>query len=145
VPEQQWQWKTPICISERKTVKSSFLVALLILGVCKSLRAIELIERPTKGRQYETLRFRFVEHLKFENPFDLEKNQVELLIQQPDFSKRALSFFYDGLNKDSVEQWEARFTPKQAGLHRFTFRINGKLESQFELPVEAIRERSKED
>ena len=118
-------------------MKPSSLVAvsLMLLGFCAHLGAIDLIERPTKGRQYETLRFRFVENLGFQNPFDLQTNHVELLIQQPDFSKRVFSFFYDGLNKDSVEQWEARFTPKQAGLHRFTVRINGKVHTQFELPV----------
>jgi hypothetical protein len=120
-------------------MKPSFLfpVSLMLLGLCADLGAIELIEQPTKGRKYETLRFRFAENLHFENPFDLETNHVELLIQQPDFSACLLSFFSDGLNMDSVEQWEARFAPKQAGLHHFTLRINGKVESRFELPVEA--------
>ena len=120
-------------------MKSSFLfpVSIMLLGLCADLGAIELIEQPTKGRQYETLSFRFAENLHFENPFDLETNHVELLIQQPDFSACALSFFSDGLNMDSVEQWEARFAPNQAGLHHFTLRINGKVESRFELPVEA--------
>jgi hypothetical protein len=120
-------------------MKLSFLlrVSLVLLAFYANLGAIELIDRPTKGRQYETLRFRFAENLHFENPFDLETNHVELVIQLPDFSKRVLSFFYDGLNRDSVEQWEARFTPKQAGHHLFTVRINGKVHTQFELPVEA--------
>lgn len=118
-------------------MKLAFSVSLLLLGFCTHLEAIDLIERPTKGRQYETLKFRFVENLQFENPFDLETNRVELLIQQPDFSKRVLSFFYDGSNEDGVEQWEARFTPKQAGLHHFTVRINGKVHTQFDLSVRA--------
>ncbi|MCI0696602.1 glycoside hydrolase family 5 protein [candidate division KSB1 bacterium] len=114
-----------------------FLVLFMLLGFCAHLGAVDLIERPKEGRQYETLRFRFVENLKFENPFDLETNQVELLIQQPDFARRTLSFFYNGVNAAGVEQWEARFAPKQAGLHRFTVVINGKAQEQFELPVEA--------
>jgi len=118
------------------TMKVPIYMLFLLLGLYAHLGATDLIDRPTKGRQYETLRFRFVENLKFENPCDLETNHVELLIQQPDFSRRVLSFFYDGPSKDGAEQWEARFTPKQAGLHRLTFRVNGKVQSQFELPVE---------
>ncbi len=117
-------------------MKIPVCVLLLLLGSYAHLGATELIDRPTKGRQYETLRFRFVENLNFENPFDLETNHVELLIHQPDFSMRVLSFFYDGLNTDSVQQWEARFTPKQAGLYRFIVRINGKIQSHFDVPVE---------
>ena len=120
-------------------MRFSFLVAVLFLlpGSYTRLGAVDLTERPTKGRQYETLRFRFVENLHFQNPFDLETNHVELLIQQPDFSRHVLSFFYDGKNKDSVEQWEARFAPKQVGHHLLTVRINGKVETQFALSVEA--------
>jgi hypothetical protein len=115
-----------------------FLASLIILLVlCANLGAIDLIDRPKEGQQYETLRFRFVENLQFENPFDLETNLVEFLIQQPDFSTRVLSFFYDGLNADGLQQWEARFAPKQAGLHRFTVRINGNVQTQFEVPVKA--------
>jgi hypothetical protein len=118
-------------------MKSSFLfpVLLTLFGFCSNLGAVPLIDYPKEGRQYETLRFRFVENLHFDNPFDLETNRVELLIQQPDFSKRVLSFFYDGLNRDSIEQWEARFAPKQAGIHRFSVRINGKIHTQFEVSV----------
>lgn len=116
---------------------SSHLISITLLCFFANLSAIDLIDRPTEGQQYETLRFRFAENLQFENPFDLETNQVELLIQQPDFSTRVLSFFYDGLNADSVPQWEARFAPKQVGLHRFTIRMNGKIQEQFEVPVKA--------
>jgi len=125
--------------SKGHIMKSASLLgfSLVLLAFRANLEAIELIDRPTKGRQYETLTFRFLENLHFENPFDLETNHVELIIRQPDFSSRTLSFFYDGLNKDSVERWEARFAPKQAGLHHFTIKINGKVESRFDLPVEA--------
>ncbi len=99
------------------------------------LEATELIDRPTKGRQYETLAFSFAENLNFENLFDLETNHVELHIRQPDFSKLVLSFFYNGLDKDSIEQWEARFTPKQFGKYLFSFMINGIIQIQFEIPV----------
>jgi Cellulase (glycosyl hydrolase family 5). len=109
----------------------------MFIGLSANLWALDLIERPTKGRRYETLGFRFAENLHFANPFDLETNHVELLIQQPDFSKRVLSFFFNGLNKNGVEQWEGRFAPKQVGPHRFSIRINGKVYSQFELSVEA--------
>ena len=118
-------------------MKTLLSVSILLLACSVHLWAVELIDRPTKGRQYETLRFRFAENLKFTNPFDLETNRVELHVQQPDFSRRVLSFFYDGLNKDDVEQWEARFAPKQFGLHRMTVRINGKAQAQFDLPVES--------
>jgi hypothetical protein len=118
-------------------ISFQFPVLLILLGFYANLGAIDLIERPKQGQQYETLRFRFAENLQLDNPFDLETNHVELLIQQPDFSKRALSFFYDGLNEAGVEQWEARFVPKQAGRHRFSVMINGKVQEQFELPVKA--------
>jgi len=114
-------------------------VLLMLVGFCAPLQAIDLVERPTKGRQYETLRFRFAENLHSENPFDLETNRVELVIQQPDFSRRVLSFFYDGLNKEGVEQWEARFAPKQFGRHTFGIHVNGKVHSQFGLTVEASK------
>lgn len=109
----------------------------MLLWCCADLGAVELVDRPTKGRKFETLRYRFTENLHFENPFDLESNRVELVIQQPDFSMCVLSFFFDGLNKDSVEQWEARFAPKQAGRHRCSVRVNGKIDTHFELAVEA--------
>ncbi len=112
-------------------------IAAVLLGCAVNLGAVGLIDRPTEGRQYETLRFRFEESLGFANPFDLETNRVELLIEQPDFTRRTLSFFYDGQNAGGVEQWEARFAPKQAGRHRFRVRINGNSEAPFEVMVKA--------
>ncbi len=111
-----------------------FLTLLLLLN--SDLFAVELIDRPTDGRQYEILKFRFEENLHFKNAFDLEINKVELHIIQPDFTNLHLSFFYNGLNKNNVEKWEARFTPKQAGNYRFGVFINGKMDEQFDLPVE---------
>ena len=117
-------------------------VLCMIIGLGSDLGATQLINRPTEGRQYETLTFRFAENLKFANAFDLESNRVELSIQQPDFSRRVLSFFYDGQNQQDVEQWEARFAPKQPGLHRFSVVINGEVKEQFELPVKANQGRN---
>ena len=118
-------------------MKFLFFIFLSILLFVPTLKATELIDRPTEGRQYENLVFHFAENLNFENPFDLETNRVELRIQQPDFSKLVLSFFYNGLNKDSLELWEARFAPKQEGNYLFSFMIDGILQEQFELPVES--------
>lgn len=114
---------------------------LLILGFSGQLRAIELIDRPTKGVQYEPLIFRFDENLHFKNPFDLITDQVELVIRQPDFSQLVLSFFYNGLNKDSVEKWEARFTPNQFGMYHFIIRINGDMKTHFDLSIKANAEK----
>jgi hypothetical protein len=116
---------------------SLIFILFLFFSFSPILKATELIDRPTEGKQYETLVFHFAENLNFKNPFDLVSNHVELNIRQPDFSELVLSFFYNGLNKDSVEQWEARFTPKQHGKYLFTFMINGVLQDQFEIPVEA--------
>jgi hypothetical protein len=102
-----------------------------------NLNAVELIDRPTEGIQYKTLIFQFEENLKYDNPFDLEINRVELHIQQPDFSTAVLSFFYNGINENNIEKWEARFAPKLSGTYRFSFIINGILQEQFEIPVDA--------
>lgn len=122
-------------------MKVLFFISSLVLFLFSPLhKATELINRPTKGRQYETLVFRFSENMNFENPFDLETNKVELHIQQPDFSRLVLSFFYNCLNKDSTEQWVARFAPKQLGSYFFNFVINGTVQEQFEIPVETNNE-----
>lgn len=118
-------------------------IVLMVILCSARLEAVQLIDPPTKGRQFETLTFRFAENLKFTNPFDLETNRVELAIVQPDFSQPVLSFFYNGVNKDSIEQWEARFAPKQAGLHHFTIRINGKIQKQFQVTVSASQGKMK--
>ena len=110
---------------------------LLLAGLSPRGGAIELIDRPSTGRQFETLRFRFEENLHFSNPFDLETNRVELLIQQPDFSTSVLSFFYDGVNQQGVERWEARLTPAQAGPYLLHVRINGNMQAPFQVRVEA--------
>ena len=112
-----------------------FLLPILIIFLSANLKAVNLIDNPKEGKQYETLNFRFTENLDFKNPFDLITNRVELHILQPDFSRMALSFFYNGLNKDSVEQWEARFTPAQHGLYHFSILINGKTKNYFDVPV----------
>lgn len=111
------------------------LAIVLLLAVHLNLGASDLVTPPKEGKQYETLRFRFSENLLFENPFDLETNQVELQIRQPDFFTRVLSFFYDGTNESGVQNWEARFAPKQAGLHRLAVVVNGTVRQQFELSV----------
>jgi hypothetical protein len=36
-----------------------------------------------------------------------------------------------------VQKWEARFAPKQIGVHRFSVIIDGKVQEQIELPVSA--------
>jgi len=118
-------------------MKLSFPLIFLFVIFSINLGATQLIDRPTDGRQYETLTLGFAESLNFQNPFDLETNKVELHIQQPDFSRLVLSFFYDGLNENNIERWEARFSPKQAGIYFFSFVINGIIQEQFELPVES--------
>ncbi|MFH0989547.1 MAG: cellulase family glycosylhydrolase [bacterium] len=97
-------------------------------------------EKPTEGTQYQSLSFRFTENLHFTNPFDLESNQVVLVIRQPDYSSKVISFFYDGLSQEKVEQWEARFAPSQPGLHRLSIVINGKAKEQFNVQVKPHRE-----
>ena len=108
---------------------------VLFTALQAELRAVELIDRPVEGRQYATLTFRFVQNLHYENPFDLVTNRVELRIVQPDSSRLILSFFYDGKDKNEVEQWEARFSPLQAGNYSFSVEIDSKIQNQFEIPV----------
>jgi len=126
-----------VTLTKDDVMKSFIPVLLMLFAFCANLAAVDLIDPPRSGMQYETLRFRFVENLPFENPFDLETNQVELHIQLPDFTKRTISFFYDGVNAAGVQQWEARFAPKQIGLHRMRVVINGKAQEQFEVSVKA--------
>ena len=84
--------------------------------------------------------FCFEKNLGFENPFDLETNQVELRILQPDFTKLILSFFYNGLNEQNVEKWEARFAPKQVGKYHFNIIISGKEEENFNVDIKTNEE-----
>jgi hypothetical protein len=81
------------------------------------------------------LTFKFEHSLGFENPFDLETNRVELTVQLPDFSARTLSFFYDGVNEQGVERWEARYTPPLAGEYHFTIRIPAEKPRRLVVPV----------
>ena len=113
------------------------LTALLMLCMTSThLWSTEEIEHPDKGIQYETLSFRLVRDLHFDNPFDLETNRVELLITRPDSSSCILSFFYDGIDGKGVEQWVARYAPAMAGPHRFRVRINGVVTDDVRLTVE---------
>ncbi len=115
---------------------SCLLLGLLVFMVpCAALSSAQAIERPKEGMQYETLTLRIGENLRFENPFDLETNHVELHIQLPDYSTQVLSFFFDGLNEGGTERWEARFAPAQAGMHRLAIVINGKESEQFNVRV----------
>ena len=113
------------------------LIVVITFAFFPHLSAVNLIDQPSKGEQYETLDFRFEENLHFKNPFDLITDEVELHIIRPDFTRSVLSFFYNGLNKDSVERWEARFTPVQAGIYRFSVVINGKTQNNFQVEVRA--------
>ena len=108
--------------------------AILLIGFSGNTFA-QKIQHPVKGKQYEAMRFHISENLGFENPFDLVNNEIELHITQPDYTTCVLSFFYDGV-KDGVEQWEARFTPKQAGSFLFVVKIQGKIRDQFSIQVE---------
>lgn len=96
---------------------------VILTAVCFPL-LVFAIQKPTKGKQYEPMVFVLKENFKFENPFDLITNQVELRILQPDYTQLTLSFFYDGI-REGVERWEARFTPKQYGVHKFTVIVRG--------------------
>lgn len=91
---------------------------------------------PTTGKQFEPIVVRIEKNFGFENPFDLVTNQVELFIVQPDFTRKILSFFYNGTDAQNTEQWLARFTPKQAGLYTFTVRVNGIVLKTFSVSVE---------
>ena len=122
-------------------MKRHYSLLIFVLVISGIPGAIDLIDRPTKGTQYETLVFRFAENLKFDNPFDLVTNRIELLVLQPDSSYKVLSFFYDGLDKQNIEQWEARFAPKQSGLFQFRFRVDGKTHAQFKISVIANRKK----
>lgn len=113
------------------------LIVFLFLFVSFNVYSFQLIDRPTEGRQFETLTFRFEENLGFENPFDLETNKVELHILLPDYTRLNLSFFYNGLNADSVEKWEARFSPGEAGTYNFSVMINGVMKENFNVDIDA--------
>ena len=115
-----------------------FIISIFFIPL---LKATGLIDRPTKGKQFETLVFHFNENLNYKNPFDLITNHVKLNIRRPDYSELELSFFYNGLTKDSIEQWEARFTPKQYGKYLFGFMINGALQEQFEIPIKENKDK----
>jgi hypothetical protein len=104
---------------------------------------ITLLHRPATGRQYETLTFRFKKNLHFANPFDLVSNRVELKILDPGGTPETLSFFYDGLSTDSVEQWEARFTPERAGMYHMDVLLNGEVQSAFDVSIAPNREKKK--
>ncbi len=117
------------------TVRSFIFYALFVFGIAGRTDALDLIAPPRRGVQFETLRFRFDENLHFGNPFDLETNRVRLRILQPDSSRLELSFFHDGLNESKIERWEARFSPKQPGLHLFSVEINGEPRAQLAVPV----------
>jgi hypothetical protein len=115
---------------------------ITIVMMSESMLAKDFTEHPVKGKQYETMVVRFTESLGFENPFDLISNQVELQIVQPDFTRRTLSFFYDGVNAQGREQWEARFAPKQSGFHSFAVAINGKERERFSVAVEPNKDKN---
>ena len=114
------------------------LPGLFFLAVASGCSfAITFTERPAQGMQWETAVFRFSENLGRENPFDCEMNRICLHIRQPDSTLAKLSFFYDGLSADSVEKWEARFSPKLPGTYTCSLFIDNRLRDQFILPVEA--------
>nr|MBP8976324.1 DUF5060 domain-containing protein [Bacteroidota bacterium] len=102
-----------------------FLCAAIFLIGFSGNTFAQKIQHPVKGKQYEAMHFHISENFGFDNPFDLVNNEIELLITQPDYTTCVLSFFFDGV-KDGVEQWEARFTPKQAGSFLFVVKIQGK-------------------
>lgn len=115
------------------------LMLFVLIVVCAALSAAQVIERPKEGTQYETLTLRIAENLRFENPFDLETNHVELHVRLPDHSNQVLSFFFVGLNEGGTERWEARFAPGQAGLHHFTIVVKGEVREQFDVLVKPHR------
>lgn len=119
-------------------MKLTRLFPLLLVAATFSneLRGIDMIQAPRNIRQYETARFRFAQTLGFSNPFDLDTNSVELRIEHAGLPARTLSFFYDGVDEEGNEQWEARFSPGKAGPYRLQVRIAGKAEQQLDLQVE---------
>jgi hypothetical protein len=123
-----------------RTVLFGSIISLFLLS--HSLQAKDFTQHPVKGKQYETLVVRFAEKLGFENPFDLTSNHIELVIVQPDFTRRTLSFFYDGTNEQGIEQWEARFAPKQSGLYSFAVAINGKERDRFTIVVDPNKDKN---
>jgi hypothetical protein len=118
-----------------------YLPILLFLFFPVSTLPIQLVDHIAEGKQYETLTFHFEKNLGFENPFDLETNHVELHILTPDFSRLSLSFFYNGVNDNNIEKWEARFAPKQVGKYHFSLIISEKAEENFDVEVKANEEK----
>ncbi len=122
-------------------MKTIHLIMFIIITVFSRPFPVELKYSPNRCIQFEKIVFMFSENLKFDNPFDLETNRVELLIEQPDSSRRLLSFFFNGVNAVNIEQWEARFTPKLSGYHRFTLIIDGKEYSRLGVEVAPNRDK----
>jgi hypothetical protein len=122
-------------------MKFLMIIISLMIQITLSSYAKELIDYPSEGKQFKTMVFRFEENLNFENPFDLETNNVELQVEQPDKSFLTLSFFYNGLNKENVEKWEARFSPKLFGIHKIKVSVNGVTRKQFEILVKVNKEK----
>jgi hypothetical protein len=115
------------------------LVLMNCLGISVAFSAVTLIDPPTRGTQYETLRFRFEGTLHYANPFDLITNVVMLHVKAPGLPETAIAFFYDGLTTEGVEQWEARFTPTRTGTHTFSVDIDGTTHQQCDVQIEATQ------
>ncbi|MCX7984828.1 MAG: cellulase family glycosylhydrolase [Bacteroidetes bacterium] len=111
-----------------------FLLTIVVVLVLPIALVGQTVQRPQKGTQYEPVIVVLNENLNFSNPFDLIQNQVELHMLLPDNTRRTLSFFYDG-QWNGRERWEARFTPKQAGLHRFSVIVHGVVRDTFSVLI----------
>ena len=118
----------------RKWIRLLLLIDLLGLSVPSP--AVTLIDPPSRGTQYETLRFRFEANLGCTNPFDLVSTKVELRVKAPDLQESALSFFYDGLTSEGVEKWEARFSPSGTGVYSFAVVINDTSHQRCEVQIQ---------
>jgi len=118
-----------------KLMRNIFILLLSLFVLNHDMYPQIKLQFPESGKQFETLIFSFNENLNFQNPFDLLDNKVELKIVKPDSTVSFLSFFYNGINTNKKELWEARYTPGETGIYNFTFRINDKVLSQFRITV----------
>ena len=108
----------------RKPFGAVWSAALFFALSAIGLRADGISVKPSADRlrMFEILTVQIGLPCPFANPFDPEDIRVDAVITAPDGKELVLPCFYKS-GASGASQWEARFTPMQAGSHAYRIQV----------------------
>jgi hypothetical protein len=107
---------------------SRYILLIIVLLITRGLNGQQILSQQSDTsapEQYAKAEWVVTTDGNFSNPFDSREVALDMLIESPSGKELVLPCFYE-TKTGKVNFWKARFTPQEAGLYRYKFKLTFK-------------------